>query len=350
VTITADRRTRRRQPAGVAANNRRRAGWLAGCLVLLAATCVLSLLVGSKPVPPSVVIDALLTPADSPEHFVVRSLRVPRTILGLLVGAALGVSGALIQALTRNPLADPGILGVNAGASFAMVVAVAALGLTSLHQYIWFSFLGAIAATVAVHVIGSSGRSNGSPIRLALAGIALGSVLTGIAGGITLLDPTTFNRMRFWGAGTIADRDPAMVLGIAPFIAAGLLAAVITARSLNAVQLGEELAVTLGARVARTRMGVIVAVTLLCGAATAVAGPIAFVGLMIPHVARWLVGPDQRWILAFTVVLAPVLLLASDILGRVVLSPGELQVGIVTAFIGAPVLIVLVRRHRASGL
>ena len=334
----------------MAANNSRRAGWLALSVLVLVAVCAASLLVGSKPVAPSVVVDALLSPADTPEHFVVRSLRVPRTILGVMVGAALGVSGALIQALTRNPLADPGILGVNAGASFAMVVAVAALGLTSLNQYIWFSFLGAIAATVAVYLIGSSGRSNGSPIRLALAGIALGSVLTGIASGITLLDEATFNRMRFWGAGTLADRDPSMVLGITPFIAVGLLVAVITARSLNAVQLGDELAVTLGARVARTRVGVIVAVTLLCGAATAVAGPIAFVGLMIPHVARWLVGPDQRWILAFTVVLAPVLLLASDILGRVIISPGELQVAIVTAFVGAPVLILLVRRDRASGL
>ncbi|MYW05186.1 iron chelate uptake ABC transporter family permease subunit, partial [Streptomyces sp. SID3343] len=201
-----------------------------------------------------------------------------------------------------------------------------------------------------VYAIGSRGRGGATPVRLTLAGVAVGAVLGGVSSGITLLDPTTFDRMRFWAAGSIAGRQWDGLEQVAPFLLLGLLVAATLPRALNAVALGGDTARALGVDVNRTRVLSVIAITLLCGGATAVAGPIGFVGLMVPHVARWIVGPDQRWILPYTLVLAPILLLVADILGRLVVRPGELQVGIVTAFVGVPVLIVLVRRQKASGL
>jgi len=335
---------------GVARRDGARYAGLLVAILILTGCVAASLMIGSKAIDASVVWSALLGHPAGDDGSIVLELRLPRTIVGVLVGVALGLSGALIQALTRNPLADPGILGVNAGAGFAVVLAVALLGITSIHEYLWFSFLGAVVATVVVYVIGSAGRGGASPVRLTLAGIALAAVLGGVSSGITLLAPRVFDAMRYWGAGSIANRPPETIGAILPFIVVGVVVALIVAKPLNAVAMGDDLASSLGADITRTRILVIVAVTLLCGAATAAAGPIGFVGLMVPHVVRWFVGPDQRWILVYTLVLAPVLLLVADIVGRVVLSSGELQVGIVTAFIGAPVLIVLVRRKRVSGL
>ena len=337
-------------PVGLARTNATRTTWLLVLAGLLVVALLLSLAVGSKNIPFATVLSGLFTPDGSDDHIIVRDMRAPRTVLGLLVGTALGLSGAMIQALTRNPLADPGILGVNAGAGFAVVVGVAVFGVVSIQQYIWFAFVGAVVTTVVVYVIGSTGRGGATPVRLTLAGIAIGAVLGGVSSGITLLNPRVFDAMRFWGAGTLSNRTWEMVGTVAPFIVAGTLVALLVARPLNAVALGDDLASSLGANLTRTRVWVVVAVTLLCGAATAAAGPIGFVGLMVPHVARWFVGPDQRWIMPYTLVMAPTLLLVSDVLGRVVLRPGELQVGIVTAFVGAPVLIWLVRRRKVSGL
>ncbi|MBW0282966.1 ABC transporter permease [Rhodococcus sp. FH8] len=341
---------KQKQPDGLVSTNSRRMVGLLVCLVVLAAVLLLSIAVGSKTIPFGTVIDALVNYDDSNDHVIIRDLRLPRTLLGLIVGIALGVAGGLIQAMTRNPLADPGILGVNAGAGFAMVVAVAVFGLTSIWSYIWFAFLGAVIATAIVYTLGSIGRGGATPIRLTLAGVAIGSVLGGISSGITLLNPTAFDQMRQWNAGSLSGRSLEIVLAVAPFILIGLFLALALARQLNAVALGDDLARSLGANITRTRILGVIAVTLLCGAATAAAGPIGFVGLMVPHVARWFVGPDQRWILPYTLVCSPILLLFSDVVGRIVLRPGELQVGIVTAFIGAPVLIMLVRRSKVSGL
>lgn len=337
-------------PAGIAHSNATRGLWLLVLVGVLALALLLSLAVGAKTVPFTSVLSALVSPDGSADHVVVREMRAPRTVLGLLVGIALGLSGAMIQALTRNPLADPGILGVNAGAGFAVVVGVAVFGVVGIQEYIWFAFLGAIVTTVVVYVIGSMGRGGTTPVRLTLAGIAIGAVLGGVSSGITLLDPQVFDAMRYWGAGSLSNRTWEMVGTVAPFVLAGTAVALLVARPLNAVALGDDLASSLGAHLGRTRAWVVVGVTLLCGAATAAAGPIGFVGLMVPHVARWFVGPDQRWIMSYTLVMAPVLLLVSDVIGRVVLRPAELQVGIVTAFVGAPVLIWLVRRRKVSGL
>ncbi|MBD8080032.1 FecCD family ABC transporter permease [Cellulosimicrobium arenosum] len=326
-------------------------------LVVVVAAVALSLAVGSKQIPLGTVVDALTAYDGSADHVVVHDLRVPRTLLGLLVGAALGVSGALIQGMTRNPLADPGILGVNAGAGFGVVLSVALLGATQASTFVWFAFAGAIVATVAVYLVGSQGRGGATPVRLTLAGIALGAFLGGLTLGVTLLDPSAFDRLRAWGgtsgawgSGSIAGATPATVGDVAPFILCGLLLALLISRPLDAVALGDDLAASLGAHVGRTRLLVGVAITLMCGAATAGAGPVAFVGLMVPHVARWTVGPVQRWIVPYSALLGAVLVLVSDVLGRVVARPGEVPVGIITAFVGAPVLIALVRRTRMSGL
>lgn len=336
--------------AGLATSNTKR--MLGFVLAMLALTfcVVLSLAVGAKWIAPVDVFNSVRGIGTSENMVIVKDLRVPRTLIGLLTGMALAVAGALIQALTRNPLADPGILGVNAGAAFAVVIAVAVFGLVNITDYIWFAFGGAIISTVLVYLISSRGRAGATPIKLTLAGVALGAVLGGVSSGITLLSPEAFDRMRYWGAGTLNNRSMEMVLVVLPFILLGTCLAFFCTRSLNAISLGDDLAQALGSNVQRTRITVIVAVTLLCGAATAAAGPIGFVGLMIPHIARWIVGADQRWIVIYSLALGPILLLLADVIGRIAVPPGELQVGIVTAFVGAPVLILLVRRKKVSGL
>ncbi|SDG70186.1 iron chelate uptake ABC transporter family permease subunit [Pelagibacterium luteolum] len=349
MTSIAEHSQATRRP-GVAASNAARALGLLACLSVLGIVVLASIAIGSRDIALPVVIDALFAYDDSNDHAIIQSLRLPRTLLGLLVGAGLGISGALIQALTRNPLADPGILGVNAGATFFVLIAVGYFGLTSLQSYIWFAFAGAVITTVAVYLVGSTGRRGATPVSLTLAGVAIGAILGGVSTALTLLNPSAFDRMRFWSAGALSGGTYEAVVTVAPFIVVGLALAAIVARPLNAVALGDDLARSLGANIVRVRTIVVVAVTLLAGAATAAAGPIGFVGLMVPHVARWVVGPDQRWIMAYTMVLAPVLLLVSDIVGRIIMRPGEVQVAIVTAFIGAPVLIMLARRRRVSGL
>lgn len=352
-TLTATSQDVAREEArrpGVAASNATRLGWLLLALGALVLVTLASVAVGSKNIPIQTVLDAIFAYDDSDDHAIIQALRVPRTILGIVIGMALGMAGALIQALTRNPLADPGILGVNAGAAFFVVLGVGIFGVTSISGYIWFAFAGAVLTTLVVYVLGSAGRAGATPVRLTLAGVAIGSVLSGISSGITLLNPTIFDRMRQWAAGSLVAPGMDTLFVILPFVVVGLGLALIMARSLNAVALGDDLAASLGANILRTRIVVIIASTLLAGASTAAAGPIGFVGLMVPHVARWIVGPDQRWIFVYTMVLAPILLLTSDIVGRVVMRPGELQVGIVTAFIGAPVLILLARRRKVSGL
>ena len=313
--------------------------------MILVLLVLLSVAVGSKLIPFTEVLAALLDNTGEGDAYVVWDLRIPRTAVGLCVGAALGVSGALIQALTRNPLADPGILGVNAGASFFVAVGIAVFGVTTISGYLWFAFAGALAVTVAVYLIGSAGRGGADPIQLTLAGVALGAFLGGVVTAMVLLDPGAFDQMRNWNAGSLVGRGWDVLLPVLGFFLLGLVLAMVAASALNTVALGDDLARSLG-----TRILVIIAVTVLAGGGTAIAGPIGFVGLMIPHIARWIVGPDQRWILAYTLILAPALVLAADVLGRIVIRPGEFPVGIVTAFVGAPVLIILVRRKRASGL
>ncbi|WP_433826422.1 FecCD family ABC transporter permease [Actinoplanes sp. CA-015351] len=328
---------------------RRRLTGLVVALVALLVLLVLSVMIGSTTIAPSVVWDALFHPTADIDQFAIRDYRLPRTVVGLVVGAALGVSGALIQALTRNPLADAGILGIHAGASFAVTVAVGLLGIRDIGGYMWFAFAGALIVTLMVLALGTT-RQGQSPVVMVLAGVCVGAVLRGAGSALELTDPDAFDAMRSWNAGSIVGRPLDLVWPILPFLAAALILAFAVAGPLNAMALGDDLAVAQGVRLARTRVLGIIALTVLAGGATAIAGPIGFVGLMVPHVARWIVGPHQRWIFVYSVLLAPILLLASDILGRVVMHPSEIPVGVVTAFVGAPVLIALVRRKKVSGL
>ncbi|MEU9731875.1 iron chelate uptake ABC transporter family permease subunit [Streptomyces sp. NPDC048002] len=318
-------------------------------LLVLAVLLILSIMIGSTAIAPSVAWDALFHPSAGIDQFAIRDFRLPRTMVGLAVGVALGLSGALIQALTRNPLADPGVLGVHAGASFAVTVAVGLLGVRDVQGYMWFAFAGALVVTLLVLVFGST-RQGSSPVVMVLAGVCVSAVLGGAREALQLMDPDAFDAMRNWNAGSISGRSLDVVWPVLPFFAVALVLAFVVSGPLNALALGDELAAAQGVRLVRTRVLAVLALTLLAGGATAIAGPIGFVGLMVPHVARWIVGPHQRWIFTYSILLAPSLLLVSDILGRVVMRPGELPVGIVTAFVGAPVLVALVRRKKASGL
>ena len=332
----------------VGRTNPARSVWviLAG-LVLLGALVLLSLMVGSGDMSWSQAWQSLTNPGDSTDDVIVQTLRIPRTQLGVLVGAALGLAGVLIQAVTRNPLADPGILGVNAGAFLAVSVGAAFFGVTATADQVWWSMVGAMIAAATVYLVGAAGRAGATPATLVLTGVALQAVLMGLSQAISLSHPEVFDKLRFWAAGSLQGRGADTVSAVLPFIVVGLLLAVLLARSLNVFSLGEDLAKALGARVTTTRTIAFIAITLLCGAATAAAGPITFFGLMVPFVARLIVGPDQRWIVAVSLVYAPAIFLASDILGRVIV-PSELPVGVVTAFLGAPLLIVLIRRKGAT--
>lgn len=319
-------------------------------LVVLGLCGLASLAIGAKAIPPSAVWGALWAPAGGADEIVIRSLRLPRTVLGVLVGLALGIAGSLMQGHTRNPLAEPGILGVNAGAAFAVVLAIYALGISSLLGYVWFAFAGALVASVAVFAIGSAARGGPTPVTLALAGTAVTYLLLALVHALVLLDQQTLDAYRFWSVGALAGRNAEIIWQVAWFLAAGSLLALASAPGLNALALGEDVARSLGQSVWLTRIAGVVAVTLLAGGATAAAGPIVFLGLVVPHVARALTGPDYRWLLPCSGLLGAILLLVADVVGRVVVRPGELQVGIVLALVGAPFFIALIRRRRLTSI
>lgn len=315
-----------------------------GVLVLVALA---SIAIGAKALPLAQVWHGLFHDSGTYADVVVAD-RVSRTVLGLLVGAALGLSGAVLQALTRNPLADPGLLGINAGASAAVVTAITYFGVTSLSGYVWFAFFGAAAVGALVWFLG--GSRGATPVRLALAGTAISAALYGYLQAVMIMDNAALGKMRFWTVGSLASATDTTIKQVVPFLAIGTIVALALARPLNAVSMGDDTARALGANLNRTRALSMAAATVLCGAATAACGPIVFVGLMVPHVVRSFTGPDLRWILPYATVLSPVLLLGADVLGRMVARPAELQVGIVTAVLGGPVFIYLVRRRRTAQL
>ncbi|WP_338491517.1 iron chelate uptake ABC transporter family permease subunit [Streptomyces sp. SJL17-4] len=320
-----------------------------GLLLALAALVLVGLLsvwVGTRGIPFTATWDALWNPDGSETSVIIHDYRIPRTLLGILVGTALGLAGALMQALTRNPLADPGMLGVNLGASAGVVVAIAFVGISAPLGYVWFALAGAAAASVGVHLLGSSGRKLASPERLVVAGAAVTAVLYAFNWAILLLNPRAFDQFRFWTVGSLAGRYYDIVVMALPFIGIGFIVALVLAPSLNALAMGDQVGRALGVNIGLTRALGAVAVMLLCGAATAAAGPIGFIGLAVPHIARFVVGPDQRWVFAYSMLIAPVLLVGADVIGRVLGAPGEVQVGIVTAFIGAPLFIALCRRRK----
>jgi iron complex transport system permease protein len=324
----------------------RRLAGLALLAAVLVACCLASIAVGAKAIPLEGVFHALFAPTGTEDDIVVRALRVPRTVLGVLAGAALGLAGALIQGHTRNPLADSGLLGVNQGAAFFVVIGIYVFGVTSLYGYVWFAFAGALAANFAVFVLGSVGRGGPTPVTLALAGAAVAALLAALTSAVVLIDVQTLDAYRFWAVGSLAGREVEIAGQVQWFLLAGALIGLAGAPALNALSLGDDVARSLGHSVRRTRVLGIVAITLLAGGATAACGPIAFVGLVVPHVVRSITGPDYRWLLPASALAGAALLLLADVIGRVVVRPGELQVGIVLALVGGPFFIWLVRRRK----
>lgn len=319
--------------------------------IALAVAALLSLRIGSAGVSTADAVNALFNYApESYEQTVVRSLRVPRTVIGIGVGAALAVAGAAMQAATRNPLAGPSILGVNSGAAFGVVCAVFFGGLTHPLMFVWFAFAGGLAAAVVAYVISSAGQGGASPVKLALAGVVVSALLSSWLTGLLLIDQQTLEVVRFWLAGSLAGRDLDVFLAVLPFLVAGTAVMLLLGNQLNVLSLGDDAARSLGMRVGAVRGLVTLLVVLMAGSAVAAAGPIAFVGLAVPHMVRAVSGPDYRWVLLFSALAGPLLLLCADIAGRVVIRPSEVQVGIITAVVGAPFLIYLARQRRIPDL
>ncbi|MEV6422215.1 iron ABC transporter permease [Streptomyces sp. NPDC051662] len=322
----------------------RRIGWTAAAVVALLLSVLLSLAVGARAVAPSAVIDALLHGGRGDDAEVIRQLRVPRTLIGLMVGAALALAGTALQGITRNPIADPGILGISQGSSVGVVLAIALAGVHTLSGYVWYAFAGAAVASVAVYAIASSGRGGATPVKLALGGAAINALLVSVTTGVLTTSAATMDEFRFWQVGSIAGRDAEIAGQIWPFLLIGTVLVISVARGLDALALGEDVAKGLGQNVGAVRIVGGLGATVLIGAAVAAAGPIAFVGLAVPHIARAIVGSDHRWVLPMAALIGPVMLLVSDVVGRVVFPPGEVPAGVMTALLGVPFLVALVRR------
>ncbi|MDX2376979.1 iron ABC transporter permease [Microbacterium sp. LRZ72] len=326
-----------------------RLAWLIAGVLLLAALFVASLAFGARDVSITEIFAALRGDTSGIGEAAV-ILRIPRTVLAMLIGAALALSGAAMQAITRNPLADPGILGVSAGAALAVVIGIAFFGLVSPYATIGVATLGAAAASAFVYAVGSLGRGGATPLKLALAGAASSAAFMSLVSAILLPRVDILTSFRFWQIGGVGGADWERIAVVAPFLGLGALICIASARGMNSLALGDDMAAGLGVRVARTRLFAAVGAVILAGAATAIAGPIGFVGLVVPHICRLLIGTDHRWLLPFSAIVGAGLLTAADILGRVVTRPEEIEVGIVTAFIGAPVFIWIVRRQKVREL
>ncbi|MFF0573940.1 FecCD family ABC transporter permease [Streptosporangium saharense] len=330
---------------------RRRGVSLGALVVVLLLAGAVSLAVGARALSPAEVWHGLFTASGSDQRLteitlIVRTVRVPRTVLAIVAGVALGVGGALIQGYTRNPIADTGLLGVNSGASFAVVSVIILFGLGNPYQYVWFAFLGAGIAGVIVFGLASLGRGAGNPLTLALTGQGVTVFLAAMTIAVALSDKASLNALRFWNAGSVSGVGFGVIWPLTGFVVVGLVLAALTLPAINLLNLGDDVARGLGVNLTLSRAVGIAAITLLAGATTAACGPIAFLGLMVAHVARYLIGPDYRWLVPCAGLLGALVLLACDIVGRVVTRPGELQAGIVVALVGAPFFAALVWRGK----
>jgi len=342
-----------RAPSPHAASLRRsatvRAAWIAEAIVVLAALCVASVAIGVRAVSPAEILAGLSGDTSGVSEAAVAA-RIPRTVLAVLVGASLALAGTTMQAVTRNPLADPGILGVSGGAALAVVIGIAFFGMSDPYAFIGTAILGAGGAAVFVYVVGSLGRGGATPLKLALAGAAASAAFMSLVNAILLPRVDIMESFRFWQIGGVGGATWDRIAVVLPVLALGTLVCLVCARGMNSLALGDDLAAGLGERVFRTRLIASAGAVVLCGAATAVVGPIAFVGLVVPHMCRLLVGTDHRWLLPVSAVVGAALLVAADVVGRVVARPGEIEVGVITALIGAPVFIWIVRRQKVREL
>ncbi|MDQ0207560.1 FecCD family ABC transporter permease [Alkalicoccobacillus murimartini] len=314
-------------------------------------TCILaSLIFGSRVVTKADLLAGLFYPeVESYGASVVRE-RIPRTIFSLFCGAALGVSGALMQAVTRNPIADPSILGVNTGAALFVVIGLAFLNISTAGQYIWLAITGAMLTAIFVYGIGSMGRAGATPLKLVLAGAATSAALSSLVSAIMLPRSYVMDQFRFWQVGSLGSANWNAITTFLPFLIVGVILALITAPALNALALGDEVATGQGVRTGVLRLAAAFAGVILCGAATALAGPIGFVGLLSTHLMRLILGPDLRYIIPMSALSGAAILTISDVSGRIIGSPGELEAGVLTAFLGAPILIYLATRMKVRSL
>lgn len=315
------------------------------------ALCVLaSLAWGSKSIEFSKVVNSLLDSNDTSFAALVVRERIPRTIFSIMAGASLGISGALMQSITRNPMADPSILGVNTGASLFVVIGIAFFNINSANQYIWFALAGAGITSVLVYIIASIGNGGMTPIKLALSGAATSAVLSSLVSAIMLPRSEVMDAYRFWQVGSVSGATWESIALILPFIIIGLIISIAATPALNVLALGDEVATGLGVNTGVIRLVCAVAGVMLTGATTAIAGPIGFIGLMIPHSIRLVFGSNLKGIVPLSAIGGAALLILSDVLGRVIGSPGEVQVGIITAFLGAPILIIVARKAKVKAI
>jgi len=311
-------------------------------IIILLLCLIASITLGATDIRLGTIYEAVTAFDNSTEHLIIRTVRLPRSLIALLVGAALAVAGALMQGLTQNPLAEPYILGVTGGAALAVVGAVFLLE-TSSAVYPWYGFLGAGIAALTVYFLGSLGRGGLTPLKLTVAGSALAYLFSSLTTAILILNQRTLDEVRFWLAGSVAGRDLGLLLQVLPYMLLGLGLAIALGKQVTALTLGEDVARGLGQRTLWVKIGVAISIVLLAGSSVAVAGPISFLGLVVPHIARFLVGVDYRWILPYSAVLGAILLLLADVGARLILKPQELPVGVMTALVGAPFFIYLAR-------
>ena len=314
------------------------------CIVLLLLCLLWSIALGAAEITPEVVYTALFAPdMTNFDHLIIQTVRLPRVLSGVIVGAALAVAGAMMQGITRNPLADSGILGINSGAAFAVVMAVYVLGSPPLWVYAVFGFIGATVAAALVYGLGSLGEGGATPLRLTLAGVVLSAFVSAFTTAILIFDQNTLEQIRFWTAGSLAGREMDLLLQTAPLMGVGLAGSMVVSRQITTLSLGDDVAKGLGQQTGWIKLVAAVLVVLLAGGAVALAGPIGFVGLVAPHVVRFFVGADYRWVIPYSAVFGAILVTVADIGARVIIRPQELPVGVVMAFVGAPFFIALAR-------
>ncbi len=317
-------------------------GLITGCLVLLACL-VISVAYGVADISWQTVYESLISFDNSREHLIIRTIRLPRSLLAMIVGASISTSGAIMQGITRNPLADPGILGINAGAVFAVVMAIFFFGASSPSSYVWYAFAGAGITAVTVYFLAALGRSGITPLNLTIAGAAIAAFLASLTTAMLIVSQQTLEEIRFWLAGSLAGADKSLILQILPYVCLGMILTLMISRQITILSLGEDVARGLGQQTVWVKIVAAVCVLLLNGSAVAVAGSIGFIGLVVPHLVRFWVGVDYRWILPYSAVFGAILLLISDVVARSIVQPQEIPVGIMTALVGAPFFIYLAK-------
>jgi iron complex transport system permease protein len=318
-------------------------GFLIAVFMMLVLICA-SIIYGYTDTSWRTAIDAFTNNNGSNQHIIIQTVRLPRALIAVAVGASLAIAGTLMQTLTKNPLASPGIFGINAGAGFAVVVAVTLFSIVDLQAFSWLSFLGAAIAAISVYAVGSFGREGLTPMKLTLAGAAIAAMFSSFTQGLLVVNDAALEQVLFWLAGSVQGRKLDTLLNVLPYLSVGWIGSILIAGKMNILSMGENVAIGLGLNTGLLKIAVGVIVILLAGGSVAVAGPVGFIGIVVPHITRSIIGIDHRWVIPLSGVLGAILLLTADIIARFILMPQELPVGVMTAIIGTPFFIYIARR------